>query len=110
MPVGPDGPSQDGKSHTGVASTLETPSPVPGMSLARLNEVAGRGGGFTVKSTETPSTPELRREATEARREAELTLGMGEDILDRVREVAHGIEARVRQAARGAGGLAGTGS
>jgi hypothetical protein len=42
-------------------------------------------------------TPEVIREAEEAHRETELTIGLGEAILERAREVGRGIEGRVRE-------------
>ena len=43
------------------------------------------------------STPELLLEAEEAYRLAELTVGVGEELMERVKEVSHRIEDRVRQ-------------
>jgi hypothetical protein len=42
-------------------------------------------------------TPEVIREAEEAHREAELTIGLGEELLERAREVGRGIAGRVRE-------------
>ena len=44
------------------------------------------------------STPELILEAKEAHRLADLTIGVGEELLERVKAVSHWIEERVRRA------------
>jgi hypothetical protein len=44
------------------------------------------------------STPELILEAAEAHRLAGLTIGLGEELLERAKEVGRRVEERVRQA------------
>jgi hypothetical protein len=44
------------------------------------------------------STPELILEAKGAHRLADLTIGLGEELLERVKEVGQQIEERVRRA------------
>jgi len=41
--------------------------------------------------------PELIRESKEARQTADLTVVVGENILERAREVAHAVERRMRK-------------
>ena len=43
------------------------------------------------------SMPELIRESKEARQTADLTVVVGENILERAREVAHAVERRMRK-------------
>jgi hypothetical protein len=49
------------------------------------------------------ATPELILEAEEAHRRADLTIGVGEQLLERVIEVSHRIEERVRLAVEAEG-------
>src|SRR5262249_13871570 len=55
----------------------------------------GRGGW--AMGPKPKSTSELVIEAAKARRLAELTLGVGGELMQRVKEVSHRIEDRVRQ-------------
>jgi hypothetical protein len=43
------------------------------------------------------SMPELIRESQEARQTADLTMVVGENILERAKEIAHTVERRVRK-------------
>jgi vacuolar-type H+-ATPase subunit B/Vma2 len=43
------------------------------------------------------SIPELIRESKEARQTADLTVVVGENILERTKELAHAVERRVRK-------------
>jgi hypothetical protein len=45
---------------------------------------------------QTKSASELLREAEEAQRQAERTIGYGEDILDKARELTEALERRIR--------------
>jgi hypothetical protein len=47
--------------------------------------------------SEQRSMPELIRESKEARQTADLTIVVGENILERTKEIAHAVERRVRK-------------
>jgi hypothetical protein len=60
--------------------------------------MASRVAAMTFKPK---STPELVLEVEEAHREAELTLGLGEAILQEARETRQRVERRIRQMVEG---------
>jgi hypothetical protein len=61
-------------------------------------EDGGTGWGLRAMEPKSKSTPELILEAEEAHRLADLTIGVGEELLERVIAVSHRIEERVRRA------------